>query len=65
MGLLFFYGLRLHDLTPEGILHIRTFITLCKAFLGIAPHFTLWRWVFQVVPLFPGGAFLAMGGARI
>ena len=45
-GLLFFYGLRLHDQTPEGILHIATFITLCEAFLGIAPHFALWRWVF-------------------
>ena len=45
-GLLFFYGLRLHDLTPKGILHIMTFITLCEAFLGIAPHFVLWRWVF-------------------
>jgi len=45
-GLLFFYGLRLPDLTPEGILLIVTFITLCEAFLGIAPHFALWRWVF-------------------
>lgn len=42
-GLLFFYGLRLHDLTSEGILHIATFIMLCEAFLGIAPHFVLWR----------------------
>jgi hypothetical protein len=45
-GLLFFYGLYRHDLTPEGVLHIVTFVTLCEAFLGIAPHFTLWRWVF-------------------
>ena len=42
-GLLLFYGLWLHDLTSEGILHITTFITLCKAFLGIATHFMLWR----------------------
>jgi hypothetical protein len=60
-GLLFFYGLGLHDLTQEGILHIATFITLCEAFLGIAPHFALWRWVFQVVPSFPSGAFPAAG----
>jgi hypothetical protein len=45
-GLLFFYGLHLHDLTPEGILHIMTFIMLCEVFLGITPHFALWRWVF-------------------
>ena len=60
-GLLFFYSLRLHDLTSEGILHIATFITLCEAFLGIHPHFTLWRWLFKVVPAFLGDAFLAMG----
>jgi hypothetical protein len=45
-GLLFFYDLCLHNFMPEGILHTVTFITLCKAFLGITPHFTLWRWVF-------------------
>jgi hypothetical protein len=64
-GLLFLYGLCLHDLTPEGILHITTFIMMCEAFLGIAPHFTLWRWVFWVVPSFPSGAFLVIEGARI
>lgn len=61
-GLLFFYGLRLHDLMPEGILHIATFITLCEVFLRIEPHFMLWRWVFEVVPLTPGDAFPAFGG---
>ena len=45
-GLMFFYGLWLHDLMSEGILHIATFIMLCEAFLGIEPHFTLWRWLF-------------------
>ena len=62
-GLIFFYGFHLHDLTLEEILHIVTFITLCEAYLGIAPHFVLRRWVFQVVPSFPGGAFPATGGA--
>jgi hypothetical protein len=50
---------------PKGILHITTFITLCKAFLGVKPHFALWRWVFQVVPSFPSNAFLVMGGTTI
>jgi hypothetical protein len=36
-GLLFFYGLCLHNLTLEGILHIATSITLCEAFLGSSP----------------------------
>ena len=61
-GLLYFYGLCLHDLTLEGILHIATFIMLCEAFLGIEPHFAMWRWLFQVVPSFPGSAFSMMGG---
>ena len=64
-GLLFFYGLWLHDMMLEGILHMATFIMLCKAFVGITHYFTLWRWVFQVVPSFPGGVFPAAGGARI
>jgi hypothetical protein len=45
--------------------HNATFITLCEAILGITPHFALWRWLFQEVPSFPNGAFLAMGGAQI
>lgn len=38
-----------------------TFITLCKAFFWIAPHFTLWRWVFQAVLSFLDGAFSMTG----
>jgi hypothetical protein len=58
-------GLCLHNLVSEGILHIVTFITLCEAFLGIKPHFALWKWVFWVVSLVLGGTFHAMRGARI
>jgi hypothetical protein len=35
-GLLFMYGLQLHHLTPNSILHISIFITLCESFLGSA-----------------------------
>jgi hypothetical protein len=42
--LLLFYGLELHHLTPLGILHITTFITLCEAYMGIEPHFNLWNY---------------------
>jgi hypothetical protein len=38
-GLLFIYGVQLHQLTPNSILHIAYFITLCESFLGIEPHF--------------------------
>jgi hypothetical protein len=40
-GLLFVYGVQLHQLTPNLILHITCFITLCESFLGIEPHFLL------------------------
>jgi hypothetical protein len=37
-GLLFVYGVQLHQLTPNSILHIAYFITLCESFLGVDPH---------------------------
>jgi hypothetical protein len=37
-GLLFVYGVQLHQLTPNSILHIACFITLCESFLGIDPY---------------------------
>jgi hypothetical protein len=37
-GLLFMYGVQLHQLTPNSLLHITCFITLCEAFLGVEPH---------------------------
>jgi hypothetical protein len=39
--LLFVYDVQLHQLTPNSILHIACFITLCESFLGIEPHFLL------------------------
>jgi hypothetical protein len=35
-------------LTPNSILHLAIFITLCEAFLGIEPHFGLWKKIFFV-----------------
>jgi hypothetical protein len=45
-GLLFIYGVQLHQLTPNSLLHIACFMTLCESFLGIEPHFLLWRSIF-------------------
>jgi hypothetical protein len=42
-GLLFMYGVQLHQLTPNSILHIACFITFSELFLGIEPHFLLWN----------------------
>ncbi|KAK1561656.1 hypothetical protein QYE76_007915 [Lolium multiflorum] len=47
-SLLFFYGIQLWQLTPNSILHLSIFITVCETFLGIDPHWGLWRKIFYV-----------------
>jgi hypothetical protein len=49
-GLLFVYGVQLHQLTPNSLLHIACFVTLCEAFLGIDPHWILWNYLFRLRP---------------
>ncbi|KAK1630043.1 hypothetical protein QYE76_004358 [Lolium multiflorum] len=45
-GLLFVYGLQLHQLTPNSILRVSIFITLCECFLGTQPNWALWKRIF-------------------
>jgi hypothetical protein len=47
-GLLFVYGVQLHQLMSNSILHIAYFITPCEAFLGINPHWGLWKYLFHL-----------------
>jgi len=47
-GLLYAYGIQIHDLTPNGVLSIATFFVLCECFLGIAPNWQLWKSLFAV-----------------
>jgi hypothetical protein len=49
-GLLFVYGVRLHQPTPNSILHIVYFVTLRESFLGIDPHWILWKFLFRLCP---------------
>ena len=49
-GLMFYYGLDLHDLATNFILHISAFIVVCEAFLRIKPHIGLWLKIFNVKP---------------
>jgi hypothetical protein len=49
-GLLFVCGVQLHQLTLNSILHIACFITLCESFLGIDPHWILWKFLFRLRP---------------
>jgi hypothetical protein len=44
----FAYGIQLHDLNPNTILHIACFITLCECFLGIDPYWALWCRIFII-----------------
>ncbi|XP_052166754.1 uncharacterized protein LOC127783606 [Oryza glaberrima] len=49
-GILNFYGISLHHLNPNSIVHIANFIHACEAFLGIRPHFALFRRIFFLKP---------------
>jgi hypothetical protein len=64
-GLLFVYGVQLHQLIPNFILHIACFVTLCESFLGIEPHFLLWRSIFQLCPSVALTKKPELGGAVI
>ena len=54
--LMYYYGLCLHDLTPQGILHLSIFIMLCEGFLGVPAHYELWQSLFRVVHSVLGGS---------
>jgi hypothetical protein len=47
-GLFYFYRIELVHLVPNSIIVIDTFIHLYEAYLGIAPHFHLWRHSFEL-----------------
>jgi hypothetical protein len=64
-GLLFIYGVQLHQLTPNSVLHIACFITLCESFLGIEPHFLLWKYLFWLRPSVALSKKPELGGAVI
>jgi hypothetical protein len=64
-GLLFAYGVQLHQLTPNTILHIACFVTLCESFLGIEPHFLLWRSIVRLRPNVALSRKPELGGAVV
>jgi hypothetical protein len=45
-GLLDHFKIELVYLNPNSILQIAVFVHLCEAFLGIPPHFTLFKYYF-------------------
>jgi hypothetical protein len=55
-GLLDFYNLNLTHLNPNSILQISIFVHLCEAYLGILPHFGLWKHLYHCRPRRAGGS---------
>jgi hypothetical protein len=49
-GLLGYYGIEYLNLNPNGIFHTAVFVHFCEAFLGIKPHWILFRKFFRVKP---------------
>lgn len=62
-GLLHYYSLELPHLNPNSILQIAVFMHLCEAFLGIAPHFNLWRYLYLCKHQIREGSHQHVGGA--
>ena len=66
-GLLDFYRIELVHLNPNSVLHIAAYIHLCEAYLGIRPHFNLFRFLFVLKAYknkVVGGAGLQLRGGR-
>jgi hypothetical protein len=54
-GLLDFYSLNLTHLNPNSVLQIDVFVHYYEAFLGILPHFGLWKYLYHYRPGMAGG----------
>jgi hypothetical protein len=64
-GLLDFYNLNLTHLNPNSILQISIFVHLCEAYLGILPHFGLWKYLYHCRPGMARGQHHLVGGASL
>jgi hypothetical protein len=58
-GLLYYYKLELVHLVPNSMIVVSSFIYFCEAYLGIPPHFFLWRYFFNIK--FTGKCYLRSG----
>jgi hypothetical protein len=64
-GLMGYYGIEYLDLNPNGIFHTAVFVHFCEAFLGIKPHWILFRKFFRVKPQPSASNPRVVGGAGI
>jgi hypothetical protein len=64
-GLLGYYGVEYLNLNPNDIFHTVVFVHFCEAFLGIKPHWILFRKFFRVKPQPSASNPRVVGGAGI
>jgi hypothetical protein len=64
-GLFDFYHLNLTHLNPNSILQFSAFVHLCEAYLGILPHFGLWKYLYHCWPGMARGQHQLVGGASL
>jgi hypothetical protein len=64
-GLLRYYGIEYLNLNPNGIFHVFVFVHFCEAFVGIKPHWILFRKFFRVKPQPRTNDPWVVGGAGI
>jgi hypothetical protein len=64
-GLTRYYGIEYLNLNPNGIFHTVVFVHFCEAFLGIKPHWILFRKFFRVKPQPSASNPRVVGGAGI
>ena len=63
--LLGYYDISLCHLHPNSVLHISLFINLCEAFIGIAPHFNLFHYLFYLKPFLGSRSPKVVGGVYL
>jgi hypothetical protein len=64
-GLLSYYDIEYLNLNPNGIFHVSVFDHFCEAFVGIKPHWILFRKFFRVKPQPSTNDPRVVGGACI
>jgi hypothetical protein len=64
-GLLKYYGIEYLNLNPNGIFHVSVFVHFYEAFVGIKPHWILFRKFFRLKPMPSANDPRVVGGAGI
>jgi hypothetical protein len=64
-GLLDFYSVNLTHFNPNFVIQIAIFVHLYEAYLGINPHFGLWKYLYRCKPAMAGGQHQVVGGASL